>query len=219
MPNLPDPIALLGIVLLLGLAPFAAIMVTSYTKLVIVFGLLRSALGVPQVPPNMVLNAIAIILSVYVMAPIGMSANQVLQQSGMLNRSLTTRDLLAVADAVKNPMHEFLMHHTTQHERQFFLKSAQSLWPKAQAAQLSQDDFIVVVPAFTVSEITKAFQIGFVLYMMFVVVDLIVGTVLLMLGMSMISPTTVSVPFKLLLFVSLDGWSRLIHALVLSYRV
>ena len=93
-----------------------------------------------------------------------------------------------------------------------------SIWPKERAATLQADDFMVLVPSFTLSELTRAFQIGFVIYLVFVVVDLIVATVLLALGMSMIAPTTISLPFKLLLFVILDGWSRLIHGLVLSYQ-
>ena len=98
------------------------------------------------------------------------------------------------------------------------MDSATSVWPKARAQALRSDDLIVLVPSFTLSELTRAFQIGFVIYMVFVVVDLIVATILLALGMSMISPTTISLPFKLLLFVMLDGWARLIHGLVLSYR-
>jgi type III secretion protein R len=115
-------------------------------------------------------------------------------------------------------MKEFLQKHTQERERQFFLKSASTIWPKERADKLRADDFMVMVPSFTLSELTRAFQIGFILYLVFVVVDLIVATVLLALGMSMISPTTISLPFKLLLFVMLDGWTRLIHGLVLSYK-
>jgi type III secretion protein R len=127
-------------------------------------------------------------------------------------------DIMAVFDAAKVPVKAFLVKHTQERERQFFLKSAASIWPQARAERLMADDFMVLVPSFTLSELTRAFQIGFVIYLVFVVVDLIVATVLLALGMSMISPTTISLPFKLLLFVMLDGWTRLIHGLVLSYR-
>jgi type III secretion protein R len=217
MSNFPDPVALIGLIIAFGLAPFAALMVTSYTKLVIVFGLLRAALGLQQTPPNMVINGIAIILSVYIMAPIGMEATDMLKGRSFSGKT-STGDVLAVFDAVKTPVKGFLQKHTIERERQFFHKTATSIWPKERAETLSVDDFMVLVPSFMLSELTRAFQIGFIIYLVFIVVDLIVATVLLSLGMSMISPTTISLPFKLLLFVTLDGWSRLVHGLVLSYR-
>jgi len=216
--SLPDPLTLVALIAAFGLAPFVALMVTSYTKLVIVFGLLRTALGLQQTPPNMVLNGIAIILSVYIMAPIGMDAADALRSRTFGVKGEGVNDIMAVIDAGKAPLKEFLRRHTHDRERQFFLKSATSIWPKARAETLRDDDFMVLVPSFTLTELTRAFQIGFIIYMVFVVVDLIVATVLLALGMSMISPTTISLPFKLLLVVRLDGWTRLIHGLVLSYR-
>jgi type III secretion protein R len=216
--GLPDPLTLVALIVAFGIAPFAALMVTCYTKLVIVFGLLRTALGLQQTPPNMVLNGIAIILSIYIMAPIGMDVADTLHGRSFGAKGEGISDIMAVADAAKAPLKEFLQKHTHERERQFFLDSATSVWPKARAAALRPDDFIVLVPSFTLSELTRAFQIGFIIYMVFVVVDLIVATVLLALGMAMISPTTISLPFKLLLFVMLDGWTRLIHGLVLSYR-
>jgi type III secretion protein R len=216
--GMPEPMTLVALILAFGVAPFVAMMVTSYTKLVIVFGLLRTALGLQQTPPNMVLNGIAIILSVYIMAPVGMEVADALRHQQVGAKSEGWSDVVTVLDAGKAPLKAFLQKHTHERERQFFLKSAAAIWPKAQADTLQADDFLVMVPSFTLSELTRAFQIGFVLYLVFVVVDLIVATVLLALGMSMISPTTISLPFKLLLFVMLDGWARLIHGLVLSYR-
>jgi type III secretion protein R len=216
--GLPEPVTLVALIVAFGVAPFVAMMVTSYTKLVIVFGLLRTALGLQQTPPNMVLNGLAIILSVYIMAPVGMDVADALRtrQFGAKGEGLS--DIVAVMDAAKAPMRAFLQKHTQDRERQFFLKSANNIWPQARADKLQPDDFMVIVPSFTLSELTRAFQIGFVIYLVFVVVDLIVATVLLALGMSMVAPTTISLPFKLLLFVMLDGWTRLIHGLVLSYR-
>ena len=216
--SMPDPLTLVALIVAFGLAPFVALMVTSYTKLVIVFGLLRTALGLQQTPPNMVLNGIAIILSVYIMAPIGMDVADSLHGRSFGTKGEGLSDIVAVIDAAKAPVRQFLVKHTHDRERQFFLKSATSIWPKARAEQLQADDFMVLVPSFTLSEVTRAFQIGFIIYMVFVVVDLVIATVLLALGMSMISPTTISLPFKLLLFVMLDGWTRLIHGLVLSYQ-
>jgi len=218
MNNLPDPITLVALIVAFGVAPFAALMMTCYTKLVIVFGLLRAALGLQQTPPNMVLNGIAIILSIYVMAPVGMAIGDSLRGKTLGAPGGAIGDIVTVIDAAKPPVREFLQKHTRERERRFFLKSASIVWPQHRADALQADDFMVLLPSFTLSELTRAFQIGFIIYLVFVVVDLIVATVLLALGMSMIAPTTISLPFKLLLFVMLDGWTRLIHGLVLSYR-
>lgn len=216
--GMPDPLTLVALIVAFGVAPFVALMITSYTKLVIVFGLLRTAMGLQQTPPNMVLNGIAIILTIYIMAPVGMDVGDALRGRTLGAKGEGLNDIMAVFDAAKVPVKAFLVKHTQERERQFFLKSAASIWPQARAERLLADDFMVLVPSFTLSELTRAFQIGFVIYLVFVVVDLITATVLLALGMSMISPTTISLPFKLLLFVMLDGWTRLIHGLVMSYR-
>lgn len=218
MTGLPDPVTLVALIVAFGVAPFAALMMTSYTKLVIVFGLLRAALGLQQTPPNMVLNGIAVILTIYIMAPVGMAIGDTLRGRALGVPGQAAGDIAAVLDAARPPVRDFLLKHTRERERQFFLKSAAQVWPKERAAALAEDDLIVLVPSFALSELTRAFQIGFVIYLVFVVVDLIVATVLLALGMSMLAPTTVSLPFKLLLFVMLDGWARLVHGLVLSYR-
>ncbi|UCF22145.1 MAG: type III secretion system export apparatus subunit SctR [Ralstonia sp.] len=219
MGNLPNPVAMIAVVAALGIAPFAALMVTSYTKLVVVFGLLRSALGIQQVPPNIVLNGIALILTVFIMAPVGMQmADNLRGRNFNLSGQMGVDDVIAIVDAAQPPVKQFLQAHTLESERNFFVRSATSIWPKERAAALKNDDLTVLVPSFTLTELIKAFQIGFVLYIVFVVVDLVVANLLLALGMQMISPTTISVPFKLLLFVMLDCWSVLIHVLVLSYR-
>jgi type III secretion protein R len=216
--NLPEPVTLVAMIVAFGIAPFMALMVTSYTKLVIVFGLLRTALGLQQTPPNMVLNGIAIVLTVYIMAPVGMDIADKLRSRDFGKKGEGLSDVAAVIEAVEPPLKAFLLAHTRERERQFFVQSAGTIWPKARAEALKHDDFLVLVPSFTLSELTRAFQIGFVIYLVFVVVDLIVATILLALGMAMIAPTTISLPFKLLLFVMLDGWARLINALILSYR-
>ena len=216
--GLPEPATLVALIVGFGIAPFVALMMTSYTKLVIVFGLLRTALGLQQTPPNMVLNGLAIILSIYIMAPVGMEVGDALRGRQLGQKGEGLNDIVAVLDAAKAPVKTFLQKHTLERDRRFFLKSAETVWPQQRVASLQADDFMVLVPSFTLSELTRAFQIGFVIYLVFVVVDLIVATVLLALGMSMISPTTISLPFKLLLFVMLDGWTRLIHGLVLSYH-
>jgi type III secretion protein R len=213
-----DPVALAVVFGLAALFPFLAILVTSYTKLVIVFSLVRMAIGTQQTPPNIVLNSLALIISAYVMAPIGMQAAQALESRPPSTAMVSLDDIVRVRDATAPALKVFLSNNAEERDKRFFQRSATKLWPQEQAARLDPDDLLVLIPAFTVSELTEAFKIGFVLYLVFVVVDLVVANILLALGMSMVSPTIISVPFKLLLFVVLDGWEHLIQGLVLSYR-
>ena len=124
----------------------------------------------------------------------------------------------AAALAAKEPLKKFLLKHSQERERIFFVKMAKALWPEEQWRDLKDDDMMVLVPAYSVSELTTAFQIGFLLYLPFVAIDLVVSNILLAMGMMMVSPMTISLPFKLLLFVLVDGWARLIHGLVLTYK-
>jgi type III secretion protein R len=211
-----SPSSALVTVIVLALAPFVAVMVTSFTKIVVVLSLLRNALGLQQVPPNVVLNGMALVLTIYVMFPVG---QQIMDKvSGIKDIGANTKNMLSAADAGKEPLREFLIKHSQARERAFFLKTAQRSLPAERAAQLTDRDFIVVVPAFTVSELAAAFQIGFLIFLPFLVIDLVVSNILMAMGMMMLSPTTVSLPFKLLLFYLVDGWVKLSHGLVLSYQ-
>jgi type III secretion protein R len=203
----------------LTLAPFIAVMITSFTKIVVVLSLLRNAFGLQQVPPNVVVNGLAIILSVYVMYPVGLEMQELMAQNQEEQpRAMDMRGMIRTADVAKEPLRQFLIRHTSDTERAFFMKTAQRLLPPERRDQVTNQDLIVVVPAFTVSELSEAFQIGFLIYLPFLIIDLVISNILLAMGMMMLSPTTVSLPFKLLLFVLLDGWSKLIHGLVLTYR-
>jgi type III secretion protein R len=213
-----DPVSFFLVLLAVAVLPFAAMVVTSYTKIVVVLGLVRNALGVQQVPPNMVLNGVAIILSCYIMAPVAMMAGDRLQASGSAAGAPGAQQILAATDAAREPFRQFLDKHADAREKAFFLKSASSLWPAERAAQLKANDLMVLAPAFLLTELTAAFRIGFLLYLAFIVVDLVIANVLLAMGLSQVTPSNVAIPFKLLLFVVLDGWSRLVHGLVLTYR-
>src|SRR5690349_8502815 len=194
-----------------------AIMVTSFAKLVIVLSLVRNALGLQQIPPNLVLNGLALVLTMYIMAPLGLQIAQVAEQR-LAGGNINSKALFAIIADAREPLQQFLGKHAQPREREFFLRSAGKLWPEEQAKALADDDLMVLAPAFTVSELTAAFKIGFIVYLAFVIVDLVVANVLVALGMMMFSPTVVSVPLKLLLFVLLDGWAKLIHGLILTYR-
>lgn len=217
-----SPALILTLVVGLALAPYVAVMVTAFTKLVVVFSLLRNALGLQQTPPNVVLNGLAIILSAYVMYPVGLemasAAQPIIEEQRKDDASnVKLSELMTIAERAKEPLKGFLIKHTSVEEREFFLTTAQRLLPEDKRAQATANDLIVIVPAFTVSELARAFQIGFIIFLPFLVIDLIVANLLQALGMMMLSPTTISLPFKLLLFVLLDGWSKLIHGLVLTY--
>jgi type III secretion protein R len=213
----PDPVVVLLTLGFLALAPFMAIMVTSFAKLVIVLSLVRNALGLQQIPPNLVLNGLALVLSMYIMAPLGLQLANAAEQR-LAGGNLNSKALFEIITDARQPLQQFLGKHAQPREREFFVKSAGKLWPDEQAKALHNDDLMVLVPAFTVSELTAAFKIGFIVYLAFVIVDLVVANVLVALGMMMFSPTVVSVPLKLLLFVLLDGWAKLIHGLILTYR-
>ena len=215
--KIPDPAYVAGLILVLGLVPFFAVLATSYTKLVIVFGLMRLALGTQQVPPNLVMNAMAIVLTCFVMAPVGSEIATAVGPK-LAGQEQRFDDLVKASNAAAVPIRAFLNKHAREREKRLFLKTAQDIWPRDYAAKAQADDLLILLPSFTLSEVTRAFVIGFFLYVIFTVVDLLVSAVLLAMGMSMVSPMTISIPFKLLLFVALDGWSRLIQILLMGYR-
>lgn len=217
MESFPNPILLIGLMILLGLAPFLAILVSSFIKLVVVMQLTRSAMGLQQEPPNIALSGIAIILSIYIMAPVVMETQEIFTDQ---NIEITDIKNPGFREALSNsavPLQNFLTKHSSQSERDFFVRTTQKLWPEKYSQNIEESNLLVLIPAFMVSELTIAFQVGFLIYLPFIIIDLIVSNILLSLGMIMVSPIIISLPFKLLLFVLIDGWSRLIHGLLLSY--
>jgi type III secretion protein R len=215
-----DPLLLITVLIAVGLLPFVALSVTAFTKIVVELGLVRQALGVQQIPPNMVLNGIAMILSAYIMAPIATGAYDSLAPSFNHSKQFgrTFGDMPVIAKAVADPLKKFLTKHSERKYRLFFVDATRQVWQDQTAVKPAEDDLLVLIPSFTLTELTQAFQIGFLLYLAFIAVDLVIGTVLMALGMQMVSPNVVSVPFKLMLFVAVDGWTHLIQGLVLTYR-
>jgi len=219
-----DPISLAIVLALLALVPLAAVLTTSFVKIAVVMMLVRNALGVQQVPPNMALYALALILSAYVMGPVVMQIHDEIRNppaASVPGGADAGRNRLdAVVQAVTRgaePVRGFMLRNSRPEQRDFFLRTARTMWGPEQSASLTEGDFLVLIPAFLMSELTAAFQIGFLLYLPFVVIDLIVSNILLAMGMMMVSPVTISMPLKLFLFVMVDGWTRLIQGLVLSY--
>jgi type III secretion protein R len=210
-----DPLNLILTLAVAALVPFLAVVATSFIKIAVVLLLVRNALGVQQIPPNMAINALAIILSAYVMAPVFVETYHILQQGHFAVDTL--EGLQRVFNSGKGPLLQFLDKHAALREREFFLQAAGELWPPELASQIDINNIAVVLPAFTVSQLREAFEIGFLLYLPFIAIDLIVSNILLAMGMMMVSPLTISLPFKLFLFVMVDGWSRLIFGLVSTY--
>jgi len=209
---------ILGIIVLgagLGMVPFAVVTMTSFMKIAVVMFLVRNALGIQQTPPNLVLYGIAIVLSVFLTSPvIGDVYARVSDPSIDFSN---IRDWGVAAEKARVPIQEHLMRFTDEPARTFFYEVTAEVWPEEAHKQASSDDLIILVPAFVISELTRAFEIGFLLYLPFIVIDLIISNILLAMGMMMVSPLVISVPFKLFLFVLVDGWSRLLEGLVLSY--
>lgn len=216
--NFPDPAVFIPLIFALGVLPVALVMVSSYTKIVVVLSLLKNALGLQQVPPAIVTNGLALLLTWYVMYPVGIEVMSAIDADQRQPKSAQTLTMLEIADRGKEPLRAFLDKHASERERVFFLDAAHRLMGEKVAATLTPKDFVVLVPAFAVSELTEAFLIGVLIALPFIVVDLLVANVLMALGMQMMSPAMVSLPIKLLLFVILDGWSRLAHSLVLGYQ-
>lgn len=218
METFPNPVLLLGLLTLLGLAPFIAILTSSFIKLIVVMHIVRSAIGLQQEPPNMAVSGIAIILSIYIMAPVIMETYEIFNSYNIEVTDIKNPNFGAAFSDSSRPLQDFLTKHSKLTERQFFVDTAQKIWPARYAQEVDQKHLLVLIPAFMVSELTAAFQIGFLIFLPFIVIDLIISNILLSMGMMMVSPTVVSLPFKLLLFVLVDGWSRLIHGLLLSYQ-
>ncbi len=217
------PLSVLVLLAGLSILPFVLVMITSFVRITVVLSILRSAIGTPQIPPTMVLTGLAVVLTVYVMAPTGAkvydSVKPVLDEGAgqSLFSTASAEALFHAGLRAKEPVREFLLHHSADRDRIMFRDLARRMRPADQRAAVGEKDLLVVVPAFVIGELAAAFQIGFLLFVPFLIIDMVVANVLLALGMHMLSPTTVSLPFKLLLFVLVDGWHLLTQGLVLSY--
>ncbi len=210
-----DPITLAIILALLALLPTLVVVTTSFLKISIVILLIRNALGVQQIPPNIVIYGLSLILSVYIMAPV---TNQIFEST--LKDPGALRNIPSLVTNIRHaaePMRSFLERNSKPEQRDFFVRTTKRLWGAELSSTVKHNDFLILIPAFLVSELTSGFQIGFLLYLPFVVIDLIVSNILLALGMMMVSPVTISLPLKLFLFVAVDGWTRLLQGLVLTY--
>ena len=202
-------VQLLVLLTVLSLAPALLVMVTSFTRIVIVLSLVRNAVGVPQLPPNQVLIGIAFLLTVFVMAPVWKIVNTEAMQpylAGQMSQS-------AAISKAEGPVRTFMLAQTRKSDLQLFVGMSQEARPE------TADDVptYVVIPSFLLSELKTAFQMGFIIFVPFLVIDIVVSAALLSMGMMMLPPAVVSLPFKILLFVLVDGWGLIIGSLVTSF--
>jgi len=195
----------------LTLAPSIVIMTTAFTRIVIVLSILRSAMGLPSVPPNQVLVGLALMLTLFVMRPTFEQINEEALQPYFANR-MTFQD---AADRAIRPLRAFMIRQTYTRDMQFFVNLA-----KLKKPPVTQDDvpLTVVVPAFVTSELKTAFIIGFYIYLPFLIIDMVVASTLMSMGMMMLPPTMISLPAKLLLFVLANGWTLLLGSLAQGFR-
>lgn len=214
-----DPFSLIVLFVGMSLLPFLAMVATSYLKIVVVISLVRNALGVQSIPPNMVVNALALILSFYVMAPVVEKGWDIFKEESAKNKEAKVVYETEIAMKAVEPVREWLVRQTDEKARAFFVSTAEQLWAKdgEEKADVEPESFFILIPSFCVSELTKAFQIGFLVYLPFIAIDIIISNILLAMGMMMVSPVTISLPFKLLLFVMVNGWTLLIQGLVRGY--
>lgn len=201
---------LIFLLTILSLAPSILIMMTSFTRIVVVLSFLRTAIGTQQMPPNQLLIGLSLFLTFFIMAPAWERINDEAIQP-LIADQISYKQAL---DRGMVPIREFMLKQTRQKDMALFVSMAKIKQPR------NADDIpnTVLIPSFIISELRTAFQIGFILFIPFLVIDLVVSSILLSMGMMMLPPVTVSLPFKLLLFVLVDGWNLVVHSLVKSFN-
>lgn len=202
-------LSILLLITVLSVAPAIMVLMTSFTRIVIVLGFVRTSLGTQQMPPNQVLIGLAMFLTFFIMAPTFSQVNEVALQP-YLKGELTQTEALAEASI---PMKKFMFAHTREKDLLLFMNYTKTEKPESYA----DIPITVLVPAYAISELKTAFQMGFMIFIPFLVIDMIVASTLMAMGMMMLPPVMISLPFKLLLFVMVDGWYLIVKSLLLSF--
>lgn len=221
----PSLITEAAVLALLSLLPFIIMILTPFMKIVIVLSLLRSALGAQQAPPNQILNGVSLMLSLFIMYPVGLQmyeASQGAVSALKTPESVISKDssayVIAIASVTREPFRDFLKRNSSAKHQALFYRMAYRVLPEANRPELKPTDFIVVIPAYITSQLKDAFEIGVLIYIPFFVIDLVTSNILLAMGMMMLSPVTISMPLKLFLLVMLDGWTLLVEGLVNTFH-
>jgi type III secretion protein R len=210
-----DPVSLAMLLAAMGLVPLLLMMCTCFLKIAVVLQLVRNAMGVQQVPPNMVLYGIAASLTIFIMAPVFSETQKIV--AAMDTSEMETKGITYIVKEASGPLKLFMERNTRPAVLASFRDSAEAIWKGQLKDSVLDENFLILIPAFVVSELQTGFEIGFIIYLPFVVIDLITSNILLALGMQMVAPMTVSLPLKILLFVVLSGWEKLFNSLILSY--
>ena len=200
---------LVALITVLSLAPSILIMVTSFTRIVVVLSLLRSAIGLQTAPPNTVMVSLALFLTAFIMAPTFEEA----YTTGIQPLVAGSIELPEAFELTSKPFHVFMRRHVREEDLALFLDMAQ-LEPPATPEELS---LRILVPAFMISELRRAFEIGFLIFLPFIIIDLVIASILMSMGMMMLPPVVISLPFKLIFFVLVDGWNLITGSLVKSF--
>ena len=212
-----QPLEVILLLTLIALAPSIIIMMTCFTRIIIVLSFLRSAMQLQSTPPNMVLTGMALFLTLFIMAPVFTEINEIAYQP-YVNEQLTTQEALEAASV---PLREFMLKQTSNDDLKFFIDLSKAEEPEGgYTEEYIQNDLplTVIVPSFMISELKRAFQMGFLIYIPFLVIDIVVGSTLMSMGMMMLPPAMISMPFKILIFVLADGWNLLIGSVISSYN-
>lgn len=202
-------IEILALMTVIGFIPIILIMMTPFTRIIIVLSILRQSLGLQQSPPNKVLVGIALIITIFIMRPVGEN----IYKNAYMPYDKGEISISTALDKAQEPIKKFMLAQT----RITDLEQMEKIAKVEHAAKPMKVSFFVLLPAFVLSELKSAFQIGFLIYLPFLVIDMVVASVLMSMGMMMLSPLIISLPFKLLVFVMVDGWSMIISTLTASF--
>ena len=206
-----DTVKIIMILTLISVAPFLLLMMTCFARIIIVFSFLRSALGLQQTPPNQILIGLALFITFFIMTPVLDEINETALKPYNENQ-IETQEFI---DRASIPLKEFMLKQTTAGEVEMYKSLSGTNWEGTRAQDLPLH---IVVPAFITSELKRAFLIGFLLFIPFLVIDMIVASTLMSMGMIMLPPVMISLPFKIMLFVVVDGWGLLIKTLIMTYN-
>ncbi|HZY67996.1 MAG TPA: flagellar type III secretion system pore protein FliP [Devosia sp.] len=202
-------VQLVGLITVLALAPSILVMVTSFTRIVVVLSLLRTAIGLQTAPPNSVMVSLALFLTLFIMQP----TLQAAYDQGVAPLLAGDIEVQQAFEQGSVPLHDFMAANTREEDIQFFYDLAQETPP----AEVETVELRILIPAFMISELRRAFEIGFLLFLPFVIIDMVVASVLMSMGMMMLPPVVISLPFKLIFFVLVDGWQLVAGSLVRSF--
>ncbi len=215
-----SPVYILALLAFLTLAPIFLMMVTSFVKTSIIFSILRSAIGAQQIPPNIVLMGFSLILTLYIMHPVGVEIESRIKEE-MKGINIKKADSWTVLYKTVNSaipvLKDFLFKNSHVEVRRMFLTISSDIRKKERLNQVKENELIILVPSFVISELHEAFEMGFLIYLPFIIIDMLVSSILISMGMHMLSPVTLSLPFKLLLFVLVDGWQLISRGIIMGY--